>query len=66
MLRDMPGPLVPGCTCLFGEDNTTLTIRDDGCGFDVPESPAEMAGSGHFGLLGIQERAEIIGALVVN
>ena len=56
-----------GATCaglylLFGEDNTTLTIRDDGCGFDVPESPAEMAGSGHFGLLGIQERAEIIGA----
>jgi signal transduction histidine kinase len=46
----------------FGMDDETLAIRDDGCGFSVPESPAEMTGSGHFGLLGIQERAEIIGA----
>jgi signal transduction histidine kinase len=46
----------------FALDNTTLSIHDDGSGFTVPESPAEMAGSGHFGLLGIQERAEIIGA----
>jgi signal transduction histidine kinase len=46
----------------FAKDDTILSIRDDGCGFTVPESPAEMAASGHFGLLGIQERAEIIGA----
>ncbi len=46
----------------FGMAQTTFTIRDDGRGFEVPESPAEMTGSGHFGLLGIQERAEIIGA----
>ncbi len=56
------GAAYAGLYLLFAEDNTTLTIRDDGCGFEVPESPAEMAGSGHFGLLGIQERAEIIGA----
>lgn len=43
----------------------TLTISDDGCGFAVPESPAEMAPVGHFGLLGIQERAEAIGARFV-
>lgn len=47
---------------VFDVDDTTLSIHDDGCGFTVPESPAEMTGSGHFGLLGIQERAEIIGA----
>jgi len=46
----------------FGEDSTTLSIQDDGRGFAVPESPAEMTGSGHFGLLGMQERAEIMGA----
>lgn len=39
-----------------------LTIRDDGRGFATPESPAEMAPAGHFGLLGVQERAEAIGA----
>ena len=33
-----------------------------GAGFDVPESPAEFALGGHFGLVGIQERAELIGA----
>jgi signal transduction histidine kinase len=47
---------------VFGLEQTTFTLRDDGRGFNVPESPAEMTGSGHFGLLGIQERAEIIGA----
>ena len=48
----------------FATDYTTLTIHDDGVGFDVPESPAEMAATGHFGLLGIQERAELIGARI--
>lgn len=46
----------------FDPDFTTLAIRDDGIGFEVPESPAEMTSSGHFGLLGIQERAEIMSA----
>ena len=38
----------------FARDSVTLTIRDDGCGFDPAASPPD----GHFGLLGIQERAE--------
>jgi signal transduction histidine kinase len=46
----------------FTPEATTLTIRDDGCGFQVPESPATFARSGHFGLLGLHERAELIGA----
>lgn len=46
----------------FEESVITLTIHDNGRGFEVPESPAEMAPLGHFGLLGIQERAESIGA----
>jgi two-component system sensor histidine kinase UhpB len=46
----------------FGIGEVNLVIEDDGLGFIVPESPAEMAPAGHFGLLGVQERAETIGA----
>jgi signal transduction histidine kinase len=46
----------------FTEQEVALTVKDDGVGFVVPESPAEMAPAGHFGLLGVQERAESIGA----
>jgi signal transduction histidine kinase len=46
----------------FGREKTVLAVHDDGCGFVVPESPAEMSADGHFGLVGIHERAEIIGA----
>lgn len=46
----------------FEPRTVILTVRDDGRGFVVPESPAEMAPQGHFGLLGMHERAELIGA----
>ena len=46
----------------FDQELITLKVVDDGCGFEVPESPADMAPIGHFGLLGMQERAELIGA----
>ncbi len=49
-------------TLAYTLDGITLTIADDGRGFDVPDSPAEFAPNGHFGLLGIHERAEFIGA----
>ncbi|HET6446197.1 MAG TPA: histidine kinase [candidate division Zixibacteria bacterium] len=48
----------------FEPDSIVLTISDDGCGFIVPESPAEMAPTGHYGLLGLHERAELIGGLL--
>jgi signal transduction histidine kinase len=46
----------------FSPIAVTLTISDDGKGFETPESPAEFAHDGHFGLLGLYERAELIGA----
>jgi two-component system sensor histidine kinase UhpB len=46
----------------FAPDTVALTISDNGRGFAVPESPAEMAPLGHFGLLGLHERAELVGA----
>jgi len=41
-----------------------LRIEDNGLGFTPPESPAELAPQGHFGLLGLHERAELIGAIL--
>jgi signal transduction histidine kinase len=46
----------------FNPQTTTLTVADDGRGFIIPESPAEFAPRGHYGLLGMHERAELIGA----
>ncbi len=46
----------------YSPETITLTISDNGIGFTPPESPAEFAPGGHFGLLGIYERAELIGA----
>lgn len=48
--------------CLeFRVGAVALTVRDDGRGF-IPENPSVMASGDHFGLLGIQERAELIAA----
>jgi signal transduction histidine kinase len=44
----------------FEPDHVQLKISDDGCGFDVAETTPTEAG--HFGLLGMQERASKIRA----
>jgi signal transduction histidine kinase len=46
----------------FDADGVRLEILDNGRGFEVPESPAEFAPEGHYGLLGMHERVELIGA----
>ncbi len=46
----------------FTDQALTIQVFDNGKGFDVPKSPAEFAPSGHYGLLGLHERAELIGA----
>ncbi len=45
---------------LFHDANTTLIIQDDGMGFDMKSDIS----SGHFGLVGIRERAELVGGKV--
>lgn len=40
-----------------------LSVRDHGCGFELPELP-DLARDGHYGLVGLTERAERIGAEV--
>jgi signal transduction histidine kinase len=45
------------------ESDLTLIIRDDGSGFD----PSQTAANGHYGLVGMKERAELInGALHIQ
>lgn len=44
------------------DDEVKLEVTDDGVGFQVPASPTDFAPSGHFGLLGMRERADLIGA----
>jgi signal transduction histidine kinase len=39
-----------------------VTIRDDGRGFQVPSTLHDLAAQGHFGLVGMQERAALVGA----
>lgn len=38
-----------------------LRIEDDGRGFDVAQTPRQAVGRQHFGLLGMRERAELVG-----
>jgi signal transduction histidine kinase len=45
----------------FDEARILIEITDNGIGFDVPKSPTDFAQKGHFGLLGIRERADLIG-----
>jgi signal transduction histidine kinase len=46
----------------FEPDSVRLRISDDGKGFTLLENAADYAGAGHYGLLGLYERAELIGA----
>ena len=44
------------------DDSTVLTIGDNGKGFKLPEEVAELAPAGKLGLVGMQERARLVGA----
>ncbi len=46
----------------YEERQVRLAVRDDGRGFTPPATPSEYARKGHYGLLGLYERAELIGA----
>jgi two-component system sensor histidine kinase DegS len=42
-------------------DGMTAFIEDDGVGFVAPETSSELTEQGHFGLMGMQERAMLLG-----
>lgn len=45
-----------------GDGGVRLVVRDDGRGFSVPEDLVVLRADGHFGLLGMAERARSAGA----
>ena len=47
---------------LFSEREIKLEVSDDGLGFELPRTPTDFAAGGHFGLIGMRERADLIGA----
>ena len=51
-------------TLAFDGHEVTATIQDDGIGFNAPDAPASYARAGHFGLMGMQERAQLFGGNV--
>jgi signal transduction histidine kinase len=53
-----------GVRLAFDTGEVTATVEDDGVGFDAPESPSSYARAGHFGLMGMQERAQLFGGNV--
>ncbi len=46
----------------FAAGSVSLNVHDDGIGFDLPQTSGAFASQGHFGLLGLHERADLIGA----
>jgi len=47
---------------VYYDKEVQLEVSDNGIGFQMPNSPTDFAPSGHFGLLGMHERAQLIGA----
>lgn len=58
----MAGPPVAMAAIRYRTDALTLSITDDGRGFD----PGRAAESGRFGLVGIRERAARLGSLQID
>ena len=45
----------------FGEEKTTVVIRDNGIGFQLPDKVSDLSRSGKLGLVGMQERVRLLG-----
>ena len=46
----------------FGEQELEILVQDDGNGFNPPERLSDLVQEGHYGLMGMQERARLVGA----
>jgi PAS domain S-box-containing protein len=49
----------------FGADALTLIINDNGQGFNVPGRTSDLALSGKLGIIGMRERARLIGGTLI-
>lgn len=50
-----------GVVVKFLPRQTVLEVRDNGVGFNVPETTSDLARNGSFGLMGLEERANLFG-----
>jgi len=48
-------------TTEFTEDRTIITVKDNGAGFEMPEEIEDLTTTGKLGLLGMQERVQLVG-----
>lgn len=46
---------------VFHSAGLTVRVQDDGRGFAAPERVSDLVAASHYGLIGMQERAELIG-----
>jgi len=44
----------------FEDQGLLITVRDDGAGFEMPPQTSELAYEGHYGLIGMYERVELV------
>lgn len=51
-------------TLRFDEETVRLTVADRGRGFEVPQRLGVLAEAGHFGLMGMHERLELVGGIL--
>jgi len=49
----------------FSDPQIVVEIQDDGQGFKVPDQMDAFASSGHYGLLGMSERVDLVGAEMI-
>ena len=49
----------------FGYDAVTLVISDDGRGFTMPQRASDLIPSGRLGLVGMRERARLVGGTLI-
>jgi PAS domain S-box-containing protein len=49
----------------FGADALTLVIIDNGEGFDIPPRTSDLALSGKLGIIGMRERARLVGGTLI-
>jgi signal transduction histidine kinase len=48
----------------FEAEQLVLSVQDNGQGFEPPDLPDALARRGHFGLMGVQERALLYGGQI--
>jgi two-component system sensor histidine kinase DegS len=48
-------------TLTYGKEQLLLSVKDDGLGFDLQEAEDRSREGGHFGLISMWERAELLG-----